>query len=539
MSVSLVAMKIIILILFATLIKCAVSEFFSSTDELRNLVKNDQKLLSSLKELSKELERTNLYVKKILNNIKDEHILMTKDVDSYIFNPLNAFSLIKRLTHDVDSIQQSLEFTKKITAKLEEIKLPESELSGAVEGIYRLQNAYELKTEDFVRGIIQNKRYRRELLPSDLIVLAKEMRKFDAKYTNDYFKVAKELSLKYDQHTRLSFLEELFEIYNSTSKYDEAVDVLDEILKINPSFPKYEETRMNIELLSLFNNQNDQMEAIEDPYLLEGSHYTNPKEGMIYSKACRQELKKSIHETSQLHCRYISKTFFTKIAPFKFVEANLDPYIGIYLDVISEKEIESLKTLARENLHRAEVLGFNKTTRVSRVRVAQLSWPDEWKHTIFQTLNNRVNDMTGLNMKTSERWQIQNYGIGGFYGAHHDYADVGQIFGGDTGNRIATTLLYLSDVEKGGGTVFPLLRIYVPPVKGTAVFWYNLSSSGDREYLTRHAACPVLIGSKWVANKWIREYGQESARPCDLTPKLTDEKYFLRLYDLKDYGIDA
>ena len=337
---------------------------------------------------------------------------MTKDVDSYIFNPLNAFSLIKRLTNDVDSIQKNLEFTSKFTANLEKIKLPESELIGAVEGIYRLQNAYQLKTEDLARGIIQNKRYRQELLPTDLVVIAKVMRMFDEKYTFDYFKVARELSLKYDQQTRLSFLEELFEIYNSTTKYDEAVEVLDELLSINPSYPKYDETRMNVELLSLFNDQKDQMVTMEEPHLLEGSHYTKSKESMIYSKACRQELKKPIHETSKLHCRYLSKTSFTKIAPFKFVEANLDPYVGIYLDVISDKEIETLKILARENLHRAEVLGFNKTTKVSRVRVAQLSWPEEWKHKIFQTLNNRANDMTGLSMTTSERWQIQNYGIG-------------------------------------------------------------------------------------------------------------------------------
>ena len=57
-------MKIVILILFATLINCAFSEFFSSTDELRNLVKNDKAFLDSLNELSNELEKTNLNVKK-------------------------------------------------------------------------------------------------------------------------------------------------------------------------------------------------------------------------------------------------------------------------------------------------------------------------------------------------------------------------------------------------------------------------------------------------------------------------------------------
>ena len=133
---------------------------------------------------------------------------------------------------------------------------------------------------------------------------------------------------------------------------------------------------------------------------------------MIVSKACQQKLMKSAAEMSQLNCRYISKNFFTKIAPFKIIEANLDPYIVIYVDIISDKEIEQLKNISRENLHRAAVLSTDSTKKILNVRVAKLSWPEDWEHKILQTLTNRVNDMTGLNMASAETWQIQNYGIG-------------------------------------------------------------------------------------------------------------------------------
>jgi hypothetical protein len=33
------------------------------------------------------------------------------------------------------------------------------------------------------------------------------------------------------------------------------------------------------------------------------------------------------------------------------------------------------------------------------------------------------------------------------------------------------------------------------------------------------SACPVLVGNKWVANKWIHERGQEFRRPCAVDPK--------------------
>ncbi len=73
-------------------------------------------------------------------------------------------------------------------------------------------------------------------------------------------------------------------------------------------------------------------------------------------------------------------------------------------------------------------------------------------------------------MKSAESLQTQNYGIGGHYNCHLDY------FGPDkhsSGDRIATTLFYLTTVEKGGATVFPYLKIRVLPVKGTALFWYG------------------------------------------------------------------
>jgi len=78
-------------------------------------------------------------------------------------------------------------------------------------------------------------------------------------------------------------------------------------------------------------------------------------------------------------------------------------------------------------------------------------------------------------------------------------------------------LAYMSNVEAGGGTVFTQVGTTLFPSKGDAAFWWNLKRSGDGDASTRHAGCPVLVGSKWVANKWIHERGQEFRRRCGLT----------------------
>lgn len=42
---------------------------------------------------------------------------------------------------------------------------------------------------------------------------------------------------------------------------------------------------------------------------------------------------------------------------------------------------------------------------------------------------------------------------------------------------------YLSEVQAGGGTVFPSLGLHSTPEKGSAIFWINLQPHGRRDLL--------------------------------------------------------
>lgn len=88
----------------------------------------------------------------------------------------------------------------------------------------------------------------------------------------------------------------------------------------------------------------------------------------------------------------------------------------------------------------------------------------------------------------------------------------------------------LESPEMGGATVFPLLSIRADPIYRSAVFWYNILPSGNGDDRTLHAGCPVVLGSKWISNKWIHEGGQEFKRPCDLAIE-SDEYSIDLVYD--------
>ena len=96
----------------------------------------------------------------------------------------------------------------------------------------------------------------------------------------------------------------------------------------------------------------------------------------------------------------------------------------------------------------------------------------------------------------------------------------------------------MSQPKFGGGTVFTDAKSTIYPSKNDALFWYNLYKQGDGNPQTRHAACPVLVGVKWVrilicsyymrfkvSNKWIHTKNQEFRRPCGL--KISDEERFV------------
>jgi prolyl 4-hydroxylase len=184
---------------------------------------------------------------------------------------------------------------------------------------------------------------------------------------------------------------------------------------------------------------------------------------MAYQKLCRGENQLPESVKSKLYC-YIShgRHAYLKLIPYKVEVASLKPRIEIYHEMLQDHEIEMVKKLATPRFKRATVQNYKSgNLETASYRISKTAWLRREEDEIIEKIYQRVGDLSGLNMETSEELQVSNYGIGGHYEPHFDYArkeEENAFKELGTGNRIATWLFYESDVELGGATVFPTHR---------------------------------------------------------------------------------
>ena len=104
--------------------------------------------------------------------------------------------------------------------------------------------------------------------------------------------------------------------------------------------------------------------------------------------------------------------------------------------------------------------------------------------------------------------QVSRYRPGEYYLPHFDGPDPVQDptwseFHACGGQRTATVLVYLNDVERGGATRFPSLGMEVRPKLGRALVFFPGREDGSIDAALIHEACPA-IDTKWVAQVWVR-----------------------------------
>ena len=128
---------------------------------------------------------------------------------------------------------------------------------------------------------------------------------------------------------------------------------------------------------------------------------------------------------------------------------------------------------------------------------------------IVRTISDRICDTLGIDAMHAEVMQLQKYAVGEQFKAHTDYFEPGTEeyaeFCTPGGNRTWTFMIYLSQVERGGGTHFLAIDRTIQPRPGMAVVWNNLRPDARPNPETLHAGTPVEAGTKYIVTQWFRE----------------------------------
>ncbi|EEC17973.1 prolyl 4-hydroxylase alpha subunit, putative, partial [Ixodes scapularis] len=248
-----------------------------------------------------------------------------------------------------------------------------------------------------------------------------------------------------------------------------------------------------------------------------------------YKRLCRGEQLRTLKMDSQLRCRYYKgQDGFFKLQPIKLEEFNLKPYIVVLHDVIQDRDLEDLIAFAKPRARNTIPLFRNVKWCTFLKRFCSLlaasTWLFEQNATIASRLNRYLTALLGMGTSDSnfeaEPYQLANYGTGGHYLPHHDYlydvyedSDETDDFSQfpSYGDRLATLMIYMSDVEEGGATVFPKLGVRLTPKKVKMVI-YKVQPDSSAQKLRALGDCCHLRSS--VANKWFRSYGNVFRLPC-------------------------
>ena len=552
-------------------------DIFSSTADLSRLLHIENNFVEQLQQMAERMERDLRVIKTFLDtNYKDYSAINGK---TYVDNPINSLYLIRRLSLDWarSGLGKVLESNKTEQLRLSALNMTtsfplQSDWQGAANGIFLLQEHYDLNVTNLASGIIEfegsravsdhglkaeelyqigvstinagyydtgiewlelaRQKIRAEkekiFMTEDLSAIDTRIR--DAKKIHDHFLDKSGVVGAGHRCNRVPFDEKL----RRKKKYKAAKKNKEKVKKPKNYYPLYEESS---EILGL-KVENSSKKSIRD-------NFEDCCNGL--------QLRSSDLDLGQ-ECHHLHHNDpFNMLGPFKLEQLSSQPYITVIRQMMTESETEHFKDYARVRLERSGHAGGNSETTSLR-RTSKQTWLEHrlfnlnvteimektgagdqnevmrtldddpaWRSFFMRRRDQNITDWTAYRVSermerattfslftplTSESFQVANYGLGGQYDTH---LDPHGFWEGRTshknfqilGDRLATIMVYLEDIQSGGATAFPNTGLRIPVRKGDAAFWINLRTSGFLDRLTHHGGCPVLVGSKWITNKWV------------------------------------
>lgn len=191
------------------------------------------------------------------------------------------------------------------------------------------------------------------------------------------------------------------------------------------------------------------------------------------------------------------------------------PYVVLLGNVLESRECDDLVAYCQPRLCRSPVVGpVDGSAESHTSRTSQGAFLRRGETKLIEQIDQRLSVLANWPLENGEGLQLQQYATTNEYQPHFDWFNPDNHgerahlkFGGQ---RVATFVLYLDEVESGGGTCFLSLGLEVVPKKGNALFFLNVDSGGEPDPKSLHAGSPVIRGMKTIANKWFRERAHQA-----------------------------
>ncbi|KAK9838186.1 hypothetical protein WJX81_007420 [Elliptochloris bilobata] len=215
----------------------------------------------------------------------------------------------------------------------------------------------------------------------------------------------------------------------------------------------------------------------------------------------------------------------------EMVELSWRPRATIFKNFLTPQECDMLIALSRPKMVNSTVVDPKTGERVpSAVRTSTGTFFGLGEHPVLRDIESRISAVTHLPAVNGEGVQVLHYHNGQRYEQHHDFLiDSINPAPENGGQRMMTFLMYLTTVEEGGETLFPLAEgplppgpeydslrptkpsecarrggLAIAPKRGDALMFHSLHPDLSKDVSSLHASCPTLRGEKWSATKWLR-----------------------------------
>uniref|UniRef100_A0A1B6LB80 procollagen-proline 4-dioxygenase n=1 Tax=Graphocephala atropunctata TaxID=36148 RepID=A0A1B6LB80_9HEMI len=483
---------------------------------LTTLFGTEQRILNELQRYIKQQERHVQFLERRLREVS-ETVPRQLNKEQYLRHPVNNLVLIRRLVFEWPSVAR---IGANLWRSSPKIYWPgKKELRQCLRTLIRLQRTYKLKTKHLAQGLVKGDQADVNVTGIDLLLIAVDYSIIqDSKMAYEWLD---EAIAKFDDSISSITLLELYVISSCFS--GDSQGSVSALITLLEEAPLYEPSLFDLETWQIITGTDcpTHKKAMENyRWMLNGD---KDKKVGKFNSMCRVATGSSLQPQHVLTCRYVhyNKTWL-RLSPFRVEEFQLDPLVLLFHDFISDAEINEVHRRASPELETSEVLTDDGFSKPSKRRSSETAILISGESSVVDRITRRMADVTNLDTSTAEEAHVTRYGLGGENWPHVDFLDQHNILAGD---RIATLMVYLSEVERGGHTVFQNWGLSVPPQKGAALFWFNLHRNGTGDSSTEHAGCPVLSGTKWVLNKWFHELNNDPTTYCVDDQKSTF-KYF-------------